>query len=110
MISAAVASLLLVAAAQNPAADAATDKPPESHEAGLTLEEEQALDDAADALEAADQTAEEAAEEVVEAAEAAGTGGAAEIGEEEDARICRRQSYYDDFGRQRSRKSCRPRD
>ena len=96
MILAAVASLLL-AAGQTPPPDPAP--PPEEHE--------QAADGpAAAALETSDETT----EPITDAGEVIDVRGIHPNEDEDSGMVCRRQSYYDDFGRQRSRKSCRPRD
>ena len=95
----AIASLVL--AAGQPAPDPA---PPYGYDQPADEATETAEEAADEALEAAEDAAEAAAEAVEEATEAV------EEAAEDEAMVCRRQSYYDDFGRQRSRKSCRPRD
>lgn len=97
MMLAAVASLLLIAG-QPPAAD------PDP------VDYEEAAEQAEEAAEATEQSLDEAIEAAEDAAEARAEVAAADVGNDDGGRICRRQSYYDDFGRQRSRKSCRPRD
>lgn len=72
----------------------------------------EAADEASEAArEATEEATEEAGEAADEAREAATEAAAAagEAAEEAEERTCRRLSFYDDFGRLRSRKSCRPR-
>lgn len=76
---------------------------------------ERAAEEAAEAVEeAAQETADVAAEAAGEAAEEAGEAAeeAAEAAAEsqpDEPEVCRRTQYVDDFGRNRSRRICRPR-
>ena len=117
MISAVLAPLLLVVSAQSPP----TDYGPGEAEA---YPQEQQADDAVQAYPAGEPSNGEADDDAVEPAPAEevedpddavvdssdeAAEDAAEDGEEEEDVVCRRVHYVDDFGRQRSRKSCTPR-
>jgi len=124
MIVAALAPLLFLSLAQAPPSEYQPAQPevyPEeqkvedeasepSEPAEAYPEEEPANgfdDEAADEPDPADGS--EAADEAVEAAAEAAEEDSARESEEEEDMVCRRVHYADDFGRQRSRKSCRPR-
>lgn len=120
MIVAALAPLLLVSLGQPPSDYQPVPAPsyqqeddvvgqPDPYEAA-----DQAAEEADEAAEAAAEAVEEAADAVeaeADAAEAAADRAEAsdEEAEQYEAEVCRRVHYVDDFGRQRSRKSCRPR-
>ena len=107
MVVAELTSFLLIAAAA--ALQPAPAEPVEP--ATPTAAVEQAAEEAAEAVEEA---AEEAAEAAGEAAEEAGEAAqeaadAAAESQPDEPEVCRRTQYVDDFGRNRSRKICRPR-
>ena len=101
MIAVFVASLLLV-----PPSEA----PPPSENGAESGESDNSRYQAGaeEALEAAEEAADEAAEAVEEAAEQASEA-AEEADESDGGQICHRRQETDRFGRQRSRKICRPR-
>ncbi|MGZ8282452.1 MAG: hypothetical protein ACXWUN_05810 [Allosphingosinicella sp.] len=101
------AFVLLAAAGQapDPAEPAATPAHAEDH--GNGQEPEEAAEAAAGAAEAAAEAVEAAAEEAAQAAEVAAE--AAEPDDGDSGIVCRRVTYFNDFGRQRSRRSCGPR-
>ena len=105
MIVAMLASLLLVATAQTPPPE------PEPVDAAPSYEDEQQANGYEEEITDDTQAAEDdqqATEPDGEPAPQAAEDSADEAVEHEDL-VCRRVHYSDDFGRQRSRKSCRPR-
>lgn len=103
MIVAALAPLLFVSLAQSPPRDSEPVDPQAYQEEpvnGYEAEPGEASEP--------DDGAGDADERAEDRADAADDDSADEADEEEE-RVCRRVHYIDDFGRQRSRKSCRPR-
>jgi hypothetical protein len=115
MIVAVFASLLLVSAAQDPAAYPEVTPPSETSEPQndgtypqepvYGAEPAEAAEQAAEAAEQAAEAVEAAAQQTSETAEQAAEGVEQYV---EEPQVCRRQTTYE-FGRQRSRKVCRPR-
>ena len=105
MILAVFASLLLAQPASTP--------PPEygAETAGVQnghQDHDATREDPGEADEAASEAAEESAERTEEASEAAEEADEVQVEENPDM-VCRRRHVYDDYGRRRSRKVCRPR-
>jgi hypothetical protein len=70
---------------------------------------DEAVEAVEEAAEAAAEAGEAAAEAAADAAEAAAEAVEAQEDDGDSGIVCRRVTYYDDFGRQRSRRSCGPR-
>ncbi|HEV2866205.1 MAG TPA: hypothetical protein VGX37_06790 [Allosphingosinicella sp.] len=109
------ASLLLLAAQDpsaypqpDPAADATQDAYPTDATQDAADAQADALEAEADAVEAAAEAAGAAAEAAEQAAQAAADA-AQQAEEPEEPVVCRRRSVYNEFGRQRSTRVCRPR-
>ena len=117
MIAAALAPLLFVYLAQSPPPDAAPDPADaygQEQPVGGPAEEPYPADEPANGFEdeangqepdETDEQADRPADPVTDEADEM----TEEAEEEEEDVVCRRVHYVDDFGRQRSRKSCTPR-
>ncbi len=112
MIVAALAPLLLVSLAQSPSSDYEPVPAPSYQQENDVVGQPDPYEAAEEAAEEADEAAAEAVEDAADAAEAEAEQADDQSAREEqeyEAEVCRRVHYVDDFGRQRSRKSCRPR-